>query len=415
MDREIPKSEQRRAVRLRIMKVAAAVAAVAAAVWTVTGMAADTVDMKSLQISTADTGDIQASVPADGSIVAEHQEIIVSPIATRIMETYRNVGDTVEAGTPLLRLDLQAAETEYRKALDDEQMRRLQLEKLGVSQNTQLTDMKMRIKVARMALNSKQMQLQGERYLDSIGSGTTDRVRQAELDYSTAKLELEQLITQYENGRKAAEAERRVQQLDLQMFRKGLDETRRLLDDARIMSPRRAVITYIYDKVGARISQGEHVATVADLSTFKVECSIADGYRDRTAVGSRVQVRVGRNELSGTISSLNPQTKNGMMEFSVRLDNPSSPLLRPGLRAGIYVLTAERRGVTRIASGAFYNGPGKYRLFVKEGNSLVARDVMLGDANYDYIEVTGGVKPGDRVVVGDMERYKNKKKLRIKE
>lgn len=123
-----------------------------------------------------------------------------------------------------MRLDLQTAETDYRKGLDEKQMRRLKLKKLDVDQNTRLTDLKMKIRVAEMALNSKKMQLRNEQYLDSIGSGTTDRVRQAQLDYNTARLELEQLNQQYDNEKKAAAAEYRVQQLDIEMFCKGLAE-----------------------------------------------------------------------------------------------------------------------------------------------------------------------------------------------
>lgn len=398
----------------KVWRIGAAVAAIGLTVVAAIHLAGSKVDMKNVELSTVDMGDLQVSVTASGSVVPEYQEIIVSPISTRIVETYKKAGDTVEENEPLLRLDLQTAETEYKKGLDDEQMRRLQLQKLKINQNTQLTDMKMKIRVAQMALNSKKMQLRNERYLDSIGSGTTDRVRQAELDYNTAHLELEQLNKQYENSIKAANAEYRVQELDLQMFRKSLAEIKRTLDDAKIRSPRRAVLTYINNSIGAQIAQGTQVATVSDLSSFKAECSIADGYSDRMAVGGQVQVRTGGKQLPGTISTINPQAKNSMMEFTVNFDNPSSRLLRSGLKVEVYVMTAMKSNVMRIKSGSYYQGPGKYKLFVKEGDRLVRRNVELGEANYDYVEVISGLKKGEQVVVSDMEQYDGKNELRIK-
>lgn len=398
----------------KVWRIGAAVAAIGLTVAAAIHLAGSKVDMKNVELSTVDMGDLQVSVTASGSVVPEYQEIIVSPISTRIVETYKKAGDTVEENEPLLRLDLQTAETEYKKGLDDEQMRRLQLQKLKINQNTQLTDMKMKIRVAQMALNSKKMQLRNERYLDSIGSGTTDRVRQAELDYNTAHLELEQLNKQYENSIKAANAEYRVQELDLQMFRKSLAEIKRTLDDAKIRSPRRAVLTYINNSIGAQIAQGTQVATVSDLSSFKAECSIADGYSDRMAVGGQVQVRTGGKQLPGTISTINPQAKNSMMEFTVNFDNPSSRLLRSGLKVEVYVMTAMKSNVMRIKSGSYYQGPGKYKLFVKEGNRLVRHNVELGEANYDYVEVISGLKKGEQVVVSDMEQYEGKNNLKIK-
>lgn len=398
----------------KVWRIGAAVAAIGLTVAAAIHLAGSKVDMKSVELSTVDMGDLQVSVTASGSVVPEYQEIIVSPISTRIVETYKKAGDTVEENEPLLRLDLQTAETEYKKGLDDEQMRRLQLQKLKINQNTQLTDMKMKIRVAQMALNSKKMQLRNERYLDSIGSGTTDRVRQAELDYNTAHLELEQLNKQYENSIKAADAEYRVQELDLQMFRKSLAEIKRTLDDAKIRSPRRAVLTYINNSIGAQIAQGAQVATVSDLSSFKAECSIADGYSDRMAVGGQVQVRTGGKQLPGTISTINPQAKNSMMEFTVNFNNPSSRLLRSGLKVEVYVMTAMKSNVMRINSGAYYKGQGRYKLFVKEGDRLVRRNVELGEANYDYVEVISGLKKGEQVVVSDMEQYDGKNNLKIK-
>lgn len=413
MDRKIPSKERRKMMMRRWGRTGGIIMGAIIIVCMVIRMAGDKVDLKGLELSAADVGDIQVTVTASGNVVPEYQEIIVSPINTRIVEIYKKTGDAVDEGTPLLRLDLQTAETDYKKGLDDEQMRRLQLQKLKITQNTQLTDMKLKIKVAQMALNSKRMELRNERYLDSIGSGTTDRVRQAELDYNTAQLELEQLKKQYENSIKAADAEYRVQQLDLEMFCKGLAEIKRTLDDAKIRSPRKAVLTYINSSRGAQISQGEQVAIVSDLSSFKAECSIADGYGNHIAVGSKVKMRTGNRQLDGTISNVNPQTKNGMMDFTVCFDDPSNRLLRSGLKMEVYVVTSEIRNVMRIRCGSFYKGPGGYDLFVKEGDCLVARHVTLGEANYDYIEVKDGLKTGEEVVISDMEKYKGKSKMNI--
>lgn len=414
MDRKIPLEEKRKAMVRRGMRISAVVLMVVLVLWAVMQMMADSVDMKDVEVSVVDVGDLQVSVTASGNVVPEHQEIIVSPINTRIVEVYRKTGDELEEGTPLLRLDLQTAETDYKKGLDDEQMRRLQLEKLRITQHTRLTDLKMRIEVAQMALNSKRMQLRNEQYLDSIGSGTTDRVRQAQLDYNTAQLELEQLNVQYANEVKAAEAEYKVQELDLQMFGKSLAEIKRTLEDARILSPRKAVLTYINNNIGAQISQGEQVAIVSDLSSFKAECAIADGYIDRMAVGGRVLVRWGKEQLAGSISSFNPQTKNGMLEFNVRFDEPSHKLLRSGLKVEIYVLTSEKPDVLRIKNGRFYQGAGKYKIYVVDGDRLTIREVTLGEASYDYIEVKSGLREGEQVVVSDMDSFKGKNNIKIK-
>ena len=69
---------------------------------------------KDLTISTVDQGVIEVSVSASGKVIPAFEEIINSPINTRIIEIYKKGGDSVDVGTPILKLDLQSAETEYK-------------------------------------------------------------------------------------------------------------------------------------------------------------------------------------------------------------------------------------------------------------------------------------------------------------
>ena len=50
-----------------------------------------------------------------------------------------------------------------------------------------------------MELNRKEVELRNERYLDSLGAGTTDKVRQVELDYNVSVLKLKEDEQKYDN------------------------------------------------------------------------------------------------------------------------------------------------------------------------------------------------------------------------
>lgn len=220
-------------------------------------------------------------------MVPAFEEIINSPINTRILEVYKKGGDSVDIGTPILKLDLQSAETDYKQKLDEEQMRSYKLKQLKLENMTKLNDLEMKIKVSAMQLNRKKVELRNEQYLDSLGSGTTDKVRQAELSYNVAELEYEQLKQQYANEKEVLDAEYQVQELDFSIFRKTLAETKRTLDDAQVRSPRKAILTYINNQIGAQVAEGSQIAVISDLSHFKVEGEIADTYGDRVAAGGQ--------------------------------------------------------------------------------------------------------------------------------
>jgi HlyD family secretion protein len=185
------------------------------------------------------------------------------------------------------------------------------------------------------------------------------------------------------------------------------------LDDAQIRSPRKAILTYINNQVGTRVLQGTQVAILSDLSHFRIDGEIADSYGDRISTGNKVVVRIGSDELIGAVSNVTPLSKNGVIQFSVQLDDDNHQRLRSGLKTDVYVMNAIKEDVMRIANGPYYTGQGSYELFVLNGNSLEKRKVQLGESNYEYVEVISGLQSGDKVVVSDMSQYRNKNKLKV--
>lgn len=415
MDREIPKEVRDKERKKKLIKYGAIGIVAVVCITVLISFMRSSVNRKDLVFSEVDNGTIEVSVSASGKVVPAFEEIINSPINTRIVEVYRKGGDSVDVGTPILKLDLQSTETDYKKLLDEEQMKRYQLEQLKVNNDTYLSDLAMQVKISAMKLNRMEVELRNERYLDSLGSGTTDKVRQAELNFNTGKLELEQLRQQYANETKVKAADLKVKELEFNIFSKSLAEMKRTLDDAQIRSPRKAILTYINNQVGAQVPEGTQVAIISDLSHFKVEGEIADTYGDRVAAGGRAIVKIGNEKLEGTVSSVTPLSKNGVISFIVQLNEDNNRRLRSGLKTDVYVMNAVKEGVLRLANASYYVGRGEYELFVQDNNDeIVKRKVQLGDSNFEYVEVISGLKSGDKVVVSDMSSYKNKNKLKVK-
>ena len=413
MDREIPKEVRNKERNKKIIRYGAIGVAGIVVVSVLISLMRTGVKEKDLVFSQVGKGTIEVSVSASGKVVPAFEEIINSPINTRILEVYRKGGDSVDVGTPILKLDLQSAETDYKKMLDEEQMRSYKLKQLKLDNQTKLTDLQMKIKVSAMKLDRMKVELRNEQYLDSLGSGTTDKVRQ--LSYNVAQLEYEQLQQQYANEKEVLAAEYQVQELDFSMFQKTLAETKRTLDDAQVRSPRKAILTYINNQIGAQVPEGSQIAVISDLSHFKVEGEIADTYGDRVAAGGKAIVKIGSEKLEGSVSSVTPLSKNGVISFTVQLNEDNNRRLRSGLKTDVYVMNAVKEDVMRIANASYYVGRGEYELFVRNSDKeIVKRKVQLGDSNFEFVEVVSGLQPGDEVVVSDMSNYKNKNKLKLK-
>lgn len=414
MDRVIAPEERRKALIKKWAKGGIAIVAVAAVVAVAASLMKPALKRSSLRIGVADRGTIETTIQGTGRVAPAFEQIINSPIASRIVEVYCKEGDSVEAGTPLLRLDLQSAETELRTLADERRRKTCEMQQTRLNNSTAIADLEMQVKVKEMDVARLKSEAVNERRLDSIGSGTGDRVRQAEFAYETGCLELSQLRQQLTSSRQIKAAELEMKRLELDIFDKNMAEKRRTFDDASLRSPRAATLTFITDQIGRQVAQGEKVAVISDLSHFKVTGEIADNYADRVAIGSRVIVRSGKTSLTGKITRLTPQSRNGVMEFSVTLDDDDNPRLRSGLKTEVHVLCDIRDNVVRIPTGPYFKGPGIYDMFVVSGHELQHRKVQLGDSNYDFIEAVSGIEPGDSVVISDLNDFKKHSTINLK-
>ncbi len=370
---------------------------------------------ESLDFITVDKGTVETSADASGKVVPAYELIITSPVATRIMEIYCHEGDNVKKGESLMKLDLASEETELQNLADQRMMKRYDTEQTILDSRTYLTNLEMQIKAKEMSVARLKTETANERRLDSIGSGTGDRVREAELAYQTAVLELDQMRKQLHNEQLSHAAARKTKELEEGITAKNLAEKKRTLDDARIKAPANATITYLNSSLGTSISAGEKLAVLSDLNHFKILARMPESNVDKLSLGSEVNVRVGKKALTGKIGTITPQSNNGVVSFTVLLDNDSDERLRSGVRAEINVLYDIKEGVVRIPNGSYYHGPGQYILFVDNGEgALERREVMLGDGNFDYVEVQSGLRPGERVVKNDLSEYNNRKKINLK-
>lgn len=414
MDRQISLEEIRRRRKKRLFHIAIALTVVIAIYFTFTILSHNTIKRDQIKIVAVDCGDIEPSVAASGIVVPSIEEMIICPINSQILEVLHHSGDAIEVGTPLLRLDTQSAQIEYQKSADQLQMQQSQYERLKINNRTYLNDIKMKIKVASMRLDRLEAELRNERYLDSLGSGTHDKVKEAEFSCKTSRLELEQLRQQLANEQQIKAADEREKQLEINIASRNLAEIKRTLDDAAIRSPRNAIITYIMEEVGAQVSQGSKIAVISDLSHFKVNGTIADIYSEYVIAGGKVTVKIGSENILGTIGSVTPLSKDGTISFTVNLNEDNHKRLRSGLKVDIHVVNSIKENVMRLPNSNYYVGPGEYTLFVFDGDdTLVPRIVHLGECSYDKVEVIEGLNIGDKVVISDMKQFKDAKSIKV--
>jgi len=414
MDRIIDTATQRRRQLRYWLLGLGALAALLAAGWGLRAALQPSLRRADLLTATVETGDVDATLTAAGTVIAAREVVITSPIQSTVRRVALAVGARVRPGQLILELDKDLAASSLAK-LDDEQLRNQDKNsQLQLTLARSLTDLQAQQQGQDLKVSSLQSALRDEQHLLTIGGGTAEAVRQAELNLRTARLEAQRLRQQLANQRLASAADRRELGYTVSMQQRSIAEQAAKLRQADISSQLPGVLTWVNDNLGSTVQAGDALARVADLSRYRVRATLADAYADQLHPGDAVLVRLGPGtDLRGTVASISPAVDKGVVTFYATLANDHHPALRANLRADVYVITRAHRGVQRLHNGPFYQGGQEQAVFVLAGGRAVRRVVHFGDSNTDYVQVISGLRKGEEVITSDTKSFVDTPELRV--
>ena len=363
-------------------------------------------------------GDVEATLSAGGTVVPGREVAITAPIASTIRRVVRQVGDQVKTGAPILELDTEQAASALGKLRDEQARQQNHTAQLNLTLERALNDLRAQQAAQEARVGSLQAALRDEQYLLKIGGTTAENVRQAELSLRVADLELRRLRDQTRTQRRAAAADQREVGFQLASHARDIAEHARQLRQATISAEQPGVLTWVNDNLGATVAQGTELARVADLSAFRVRATIADSYAEALHPGDPVIIRLapGTPDLRGQISTVNPAVDKGSVTFYATLADPHHAALRPNLRVDVFVVTSRQARTLRVRNGPFYHGAREQAVYVvRPGGRAERRTVQFGESNFDWVQITGGLRSGDELILSETKDFGDAPVLTITE
>jgi len=404
MDRIIPSNIQNQRRWRRALLALGALAALLTAGWGLRTLVRPSLRRADMLTATVETGDVDAALTAAGTVIPAREAVLTSRMQSTIRRVALAVGAPVRPGQLILELDKDLAASALAKLDDEQQRNQNKTTQLGLALARSLTDLQAQQQAQDLKVSSLQSALRDEQHLLSIGGGTAEAVRQAELNLRVARLEAARLRQQLGTQRRASAADQRELGFTVSMQQRSIREQAGKLRQADISSQLPGVLTWVNDNLGSTVQAGDALARVADLSRFRVRATLADTYAEQLHPGDAVLVRLGPGaDLRGSISSISPAVDKGVITFYASLLEDHHPALRANLRADVFVLTRAHRGVLRLKNGPFYLGGQEQPVFVRAGNRAVRRVVRFGDSNTDFVQVVSGLRAGEEVIISDMK------------
>jgi HlyD family secretion protein len=80
----------------------------------------------------------------------------------------------------------------------------------------------------------------------------------------------------------------------------------------------------------------------------------------------------------------------------------------------IRVVISGKNGVIRLPNGTYYKDRGYKEMYVVKGKKAHRTKILLGDSNFDYVEVLEGLQVGEKVILSDIGEKYTREEIRVK-
>ena len=368
-----------------------------------------------VRVAVAETGNVENTLTASGEVIPAFEQVLTSPIRASVKQVLLSPGAAVRPGQQILILDKSLSLIELDKLKDQLELKRNSVEKLKFQLEKESLDADLDNQIKGLSINRQKTELEDTRRLHKIGGRTQEDISRAENTLKIAELEKDKLENQVRYNRQSKNTNIRESELQVRIEENGLKELQHKLKMADLVADRPGVLTWVNDKVGTTVNEGEMLAKIADLQSFRIEGSASDTYAEQVQIGLPVIVRINETDLRGMITQIKPSVENDVVQFSVQLDDAQNAALRPNMKVEIFVVTSRAKQSVRVANGPAFNGKKRQNIFVLENGLARRREIEVGLSNFDYVEIKNGIRPGEKVIVTDLSRFEHLREITLKQ
>ncbi len=353
------------------------------------------------------TRDVQRVVESIGTLYPFDETVVSAEIDGRVEEVKFDLGDQVSAGQVLVRISDE--EQRYLLAQMEAQLRQA-LERLGLKNETdKVTDIRETPEPRRASADLVDAEQKYKRARRLVDQGIA---AQADLDGAEARyksLEAAYDSTLYQTRNLIQEVERSKAALELQ---------RKKLRDATVKAPFTGAVKERQVNPGQYVRVNTPLLTMVKIDPIRLRIDIPERMAPWIRTGQTAQVSLEAFEnrtFSGRIWRISPTVDQTKRTFIVEalIDNPKSEL-KAGSYARARIPTDKVEKIRLVPARAVTYLFGSNKAYVvRNGDTIDARELKLGDRYDQDVEVVEGVQEGETVATTQLQRLDTGVKVRV--
>ena len=338
---------------------------------------------------------VRRSVDVVGTLTAVDQVTVSSEADGTVRAILADLGDRVKAGQVLVRLDNERQQYTFQQ---QQAALARTLAQYGATDPQHLPEPENTPDVRRASAELAQARSAFDRAKELL---RRELVSQQAFDDAQTELQGKQA------GYEVALQNSRNLRASIQASEATMKLADRQLRDTEIRAPFDGYVERRLINLGELVKEQMPVMAIVRLDPLKVTAEIPERMAPWIDNGRPVEMHVDAyptRTFTGKVTRISPAVNTGTRAFPFEavVPNPDG-ILKPGTFARVHVESGKVDEVLTLPFAALQYRYGVNRAFVVSGDRLEMRELQVGERLGDRIEVTSGVKPGERVVVSEVE------------
>ena len=327
-------------------------------------------------------------IRATGTLMAEEQADVAAETAGRVVAAPIERGTPVTQGTALVTVSSIETEAQLKEA----QANAAQLEaRFGLTPSGSFN-----VDAVPEVQNAKASYELAQSEFNRIKSLLDQKV--------VSQSEFDQRRTQMDASRQQYEAAKNGAAQQYQMLlaaRARVSLANKAFTDTVVRAPFTGVVAQRLVSVGDYVTKGMKIAVVVRVNPLRVQLTVPEQFISAVSVGQPVGFVVdaypGR-QFEGRVQYVAPALQADQRSLTVEamVPNPKGDL-KPGLFATARIEQQAKTPGVVVPLSAVQTTGGTSRVFVVKGDRVEERIVSIGQTVGDVIEITNGLKSGERV------------------
>jgi len=334
---------------------------------------------------------IDRAVDLSGTLISPDQARVSSEVAGKVMDVLVEIGQEVNDGQPLVKLDT----TELNLALERAESALRQTEaQLGISsaQPDRIPADEDIAAVRTAAANRDDARAQLERAQELLSKGLMSKA-----DMDTAQTRVKVTEAAYQAARENVASLK----ASLQDRRASWDLAKKKFADAIVRAPLAGAISERTVQRGEYIRENTQIATIVRMNPLKFKTAVQEKYANMIHQNQAVQFSVEAfpdQTFAGKIAFISPAVDQASRTFAaeVLVDNPARKL-KPGFFAQGHVNIGRDQNVLAVPEETISSLAGVSSVFVVKDNVVRQQTVEVGLKSGKLVEVLSGLK-GDEII-----------------